>query len=192
MLLYPAVYVILTLPISVGRMVAMSGVHLPDVFFCIAGSFLTSCGWIDAILYTLTRRILNDDMDSSHCDYNLTAVTANPLRPGDMHELRLQSSMRDKEPITAVARTVTIIGGGGTTRLSRVVDQRRGRDLFRPHGPEKDLPREPSPTGSLDNLTKPPSIDRISVVTQTDVRVEMAIADQIKERYRVVSRSVAW
>jgi hypothetical protein len=57
MILYPIIYIILTLPIASGRMAAMSGKTLPMTFYCIAGSFLTSCGWLDTLLYTLTRRV---------------------------------------------------------------------------------------------------------------------------------------
>ncbi|KAF2675178.1 hypothetical protein BT63DRAFT_450161 [Microthyrium microscopicum] len=57
MVLYPIIYVILTLPLAAGRMAAMSGKTLPLPFYCMAGSFLTSCGWLDTLLYTLTRRV---------------------------------------------------------------------------------------------------------------------------------------
>jgi hypothetical protein len=38
-------------------MVTMAGRTLPISFYCVAGSFLTSCGWLDTLLYTLTRRV---------------------------------------------------------------------------------------------------------------------------------------
>ncbi len=57
MILYPIIYIVLTLPIASGRMAAMAGNKLPIVFYGVAGSFLTSCGWLDTLLYTLTRRV---------------------------------------------------------------------------------------------------------------------------------------
>lgn len=57
MVLYPVIYVVLTLPLATGRMVTMAGRTLPISFYCVAGSFLTSCGWLDTLLYTLTRRV---------------------------------------------------------------------------------------------------------------------------------------
>lgn len=68
MTLYPCVYVLLTLPLSSGRMWSMShnGRPTDDVFSCVAGSLLTSCGWVDSLLYTLTRkRLLEDTMPNS-------------------------------------------------------------------------------------------------------------------------------
>ena len=57
MILYPIIYIVLTLPIASGRMAAMAGNKLPVAFYGVAGSFLTSCGWLDTLLYTLTRRV---------------------------------------------------------------------------------------------------------------------------------------
>lgn len=65
MTLYPCVYVLLTLPLSAGRMWSMNhnGTPTSDVFSVIAGCLLTSCGWVDSLLYTLTRkRLLQDTM----------------------------------------------------------------------------------------------------------------------------------
>jgi hypothetical protein len=57
MVLYPIIYIVLTLPLAAGRMAAMSGTDLPEIYYCIAGSLMTSCGWLDSLLYTLTRRV---------------------------------------------------------------------------------------------------------------------------------------
>jgi G protein-coupled glucose receptor regulating Gpa2/G protein-coupled glucose receptor regulating Gpa2 C-term len=57
MILYPIIYVVLTLPLAAGRMAAMAGRTPPLTYYCIAGSLLTSCGWLDTLLYTLTRRV---------------------------------------------------------------------------------------------------------------------------------------
>ncbi|KXS96425.1 hypothetical protein AC578_3021 [Pseudocercospora eumusae] len=68
MTLYPLVYVVLTLPLSAGRMWSMSHGSKPtsDLFSCSAGALLTSCGWVDSLLYTLTRkRLLKDSMPGS-------------------------------------------------------------------------------------------------------------------------------
>ena len=67
MTLYPCVYVLLTLPLSAGRMwtMAHNSRSQSDTFTCVAGGMLTSCGWVDSILYTLTRRqLLKDTMPS--------------------------------------------------------------------------------------------------------------------------------
>jgi hypothetical protein len=169
MVLYPAVYVILTLPIAVGRMVAMTGTAMPDVFFCIAGSLLTSCGWIDALLYALTRRILVTN-EISTAQYNhtvVTAITTNAARPGDCEDYGLMTI--DKENIPA--RSVTIVGG--TNRLSRIVDHRVGRSQTRRM--QVDSLREDSPTGSQDSIIKTmPLQDGIKVQVETNIHIETA------------------
>ncbi|KKY28989.1 putative integral membrane protein [Diplodia seriata] len=58
MVLYPLTYVLLTLPLAAGRMATMTGQTLPIAYYCAAGSMMTSCGWVDAALYALTRRVL--------------------------------------------------------------------------------------------------------------------------------------
>lgn len=58
MVIYPAVYVVCTLPLAGGRMAAMTGVQIPYWYYCLAGAAITSCGWLDVILYVLTRRAL--------------------------------------------------------------------------------------------------------------------------------------
>ena len=65
MTLYPCVYVVLTLPLSAGRMWSMAhdGQSYSNTYALIAGSLITSCGWVDSLLYTLTRRrLLKDTM----------------------------------------------------------------------------------------------------------------------------------
>ncbi|KAI1841282.1 hypothetical protein JX265_005775 [Neoarthrinium moseri] len=58
MLAYALVYTILTLPLAAGRMAAMSQDTLPDEYYLFAGALFTSCGWVDTILYAITRRSL--------------------------------------------------------------------------------------------------------------------------------------
>ncbi|KAF1841601.1 uncharacterized protein K460DRAFT_369607 [Cucurbitaria berberidis CBS 394.84] len=177
MVLYPLVYVILTLPIAVGRMVAMTGTHMPDIFFCVAGSMLTSCGWIDALLYTLTRRILvSGDLSTGNYNrtHDVTAIATNAARPGDVNDYGLQS-MSSKEPIAGSARTVTIVGG--SNRLSRLADHRRGRSHTQRSRQEETMHEDLSPTrtGSQDSIYKPMHIENaINIVTETNIQVESA------------------
>jgi hypothetical protein len=173
MVMYPAVYVVLTLPIAVGRMVAMTGTQMPDVFFVIAGSLLTSCGWIDALLYALTRRILvSHEVSTGH--YNRTAITtvntANATRPGDIENYGLMSMDKESMP----ARSVTIVGG--SNRLSRIVDNRLGRSLTRTQ--QLDSLRDDSPTGSQDSIIKTSTPgDGIKVQIETNIHVSTASID---------------
>ena len=174
MVMYPAVYVILTLPIAVGRMVAMTGTLMPDVFFCIAGSLLTSCGWIDALLYTLTRRILvSNEISTAQYTNNRTVVTThttNATRPGDIEHYGLISMDKEAMP----ARSVTIVGG--SNRLSRIVDNRLGRSQTRKE--QLHSLREDSPTGSQDSIIKTSTLpDGIKVQVETNIHVSTLSMD---------------
>lgn len=56
MVLYPIVYITLTLPLSAGRMASVSG-HSPSVtYFCVAGALMTLSGFCDVLQYTMTRK----------------------------------------------------------------------------------------------------------------------------------------
>jgi hypothetical protein len=60
MIAYPIIYVFCTLPLATLRMVTtVKSTNVPDSkWFCFAGAMITSNGWLDVLLYTLTRRIL--------------------------------------------------------------------------------------------------------------------------------------
>lgn len=58
MVVYPVVYVICTLPLASARMAAMGGKPPSLSRLCLAGAMITSNGWLDVLLYTLTRRIM--------------------------------------------------------------------------------------------------------------------------------------
>jgi hypothetical protein len=175
MIMYPAVYVILTLPIAVGRMVAMTGKPLPEVFYLVAGALLTSCGWIDALLYTLTRRVLvSGDLSTVHYNRTVTATLTNAARPGDGDQYGLHS-LSNKEAVTSTARTVTIVGG--SNRLSRIVDHRRGRSHATRSRHEDTLHDDDitERSGSQDSIIKAmPTSNGINIVTETNIQVESA------------------
>ena len=68
MMLYPLVYVVLTLPLSSARMwsMARNGQSPGNVTNCVTGALLASCGWVDCLLYTLTReRLLDQTMNKA-------------------------------------------------------------------------------------------------------------------------------
>jgi hypothetical protein len=58
MVIYPFAYVICTLPIAAGRMASMTGLNISYPYYVFAGVMITSNGWVDVILYTLTRRVI--------------------------------------------------------------------------------------------------------------------------------------
>jgi hypothetical protein len=58
MVVYPMVYVVCTIPLASARMAAMSGSPPSLTRLCFSGAMITSNGWLDVLLYTLTRRIM--------------------------------------------------------------------------------------------------------------------------------------
>jgi len=64
MLLYPAIYLCLTLPLAIGRMITSAGGHVDDTYLLVAGCLFCSCGFFDAFMYTFTRRIFASDGNS--------------------------------------------------------------------------------------------------------------------------------
>lgn len=81
MVLYPFFYIILTLPLSAGRMWSMAhgGANLPVWYACLAGTLISSCGLVDTLLYALTRRKL---LSSSSPD-DAPGVTNSPAKDAD-------------------------------------------------------------------------------------------------------------
>jgi hypothetical protein len=57
MIIYPVVYVIVTLPLAAGRIASLAGNKPSLSYLLVGGSFMTSAGWIDCLLYSLTRRV---------------------------------------------------------------------------------------------------------------------------------------
>lgn len=65
MVLYPIAYVALTLPLASARLAAMTGHNPPVPIYILAGCMMTSCGWMDVVLYTTTRKILVSTKNSN-------------------------------------------------------------------------------------------------------------------------------
>lgn len=57
-LIYPLIYVLCTMPLAIGRIAAMTGVHVPLEFFCAAGALIVSNGWLDVLLWGTTRHTI--------------------------------------------------------------------------------------------------------------------------------------
>ncbi|KAK8204777.1 hypothetical protein IWZ01DRAFT_544438 [Phyllosticta capitalensis] len=58
MIVYPAVYVVCTLPLVYARVASFRGHPVGLTHFCVGGAMITSNGWIDVLVYFLTRRVL--------------------------------------------------------------------------------------------------------------------------------------
>jgi hypothetical protein len=88
MLAYPVVYTAFTIPLAGGRMALSAGHRIPDVYWICAGCFMTSCGWVDALIYTLTRRIILKPELSSPAGTNNTGGNAATSRTPALRNAR--------------------------------------------------------------------------------------------------------
>jgi hypothetical protein len=57
-LVYPIIYVLCTAPLALGRIATMAGANVSMGYFCIAGALIGSNGWLDVLLWGITRRSL--------------------------------------------------------------------------------------------------------------------------------------
>ncbi|KAL2200713.1 hypothetical protein P885DRAFT_66337 [Corynascus similis CBS 632.67] len=64
-LLYPLIYILCTAPLALGRIATMAGVQVPVSYFCVAGALITSNGWLDVLLWGVTRHrlLFGSDVD---------------------------------------------------------------------------------------------------------------------------------
>jgi hypothetical protein len=87
MMLYPFVYVLLTLPISACRMWSMAhnGQMVSDTTQCMIGALLASCGWVDCLLYSLTRkRLMRETMGgANNCSHGTRSRSQDEYDPKD-------------------------------------------------------------------------------------------------------------
>ncbi|KAK3938795.1 G protein-coupled glucose receptor regulating Gpa2-domain-containing protein [Diplogelasinospora grovesii] len=74
-LLYPVIYVVCTAPLALGRIATMAGVKVPTSFFCTAGALIASNGWLDVLLWGMTRHKLLFSSDIGAEDTGLATFT---------------------------------------------------------------------------------------------------------------------
>ncbi|KAK1084562.1 hypothetical protein LTR33_002583 [Friedmanniomyces endolithicus] len=143
MTLYPCVYVLLTLPLSAGRMWSMAHQGRPtsDAYACVAGALITSCGWVDSLLYTLTRkRLLQDTMPGQSGNSRRTHDDSNNWEATELGSKGITHT-----------RTVTVEGGQvlDTPRQGEAEGVPRSR---RQPSDAAGWERPPSPNGSIDPI----------------------------------------
>ncbi len=112
MIMYPIVYFVCTAPLAIGRMHSMStGKQNPIWFYILAGCLLLSCGWLDSIVYALTRHVFvrdhngdrsggyyrnNDNNNSSYAKGSHIGAAATPRDTLDHpHPLRAMKNAAD-------------------------------------------------------------------------------------------------
>lgn len=70
MVIYPFVYLVLSLPLAAGRMATAQGNPPSKTYFGVAGCLMALSGIMDVAVYTLTRRHLLVDTEHSTTDRN--------------------------------------------------------------------------------------------------------------------------
>ncbi|KAJ6100247.1 hypothetical protein N7467_001782 [Penicillium canescens] len=70
MVVYPLVYLVLSLPLAAGRMATARGSAPSKTYFGVAGCLMALSGFFDVMVYTLTRRHLLIDTEHSTTDRN--------------------------------------------------------------------------------------------------------------------------
>ncbi|KAJ5753374.1 uncharacterized protein N7511_007527 [Penicillium nucicola] len=70
MVVYPLVYLVLSLPLAAGRMATARGSAPSKTYFGVAGCLMALSGFFDVLVYTLTRRHLLIDTEHSTTDHN--------------------------------------------------------------------------------------------------------------------------
>ncbi|KAL2120969.1 hypothetical protein VTJ04DRAFT_4996 [Mycothermus thermophilus] len=74
-LLYPIIYIFCTAPLALGRIATMAGVDVPLAYFVTAGALITSNGWLDVLLWGVTRHRLLFSSDVDEQDTGLDTFT---------------------------------------------------------------------------------------------------------------------
>ncbi|GKZ17671.1 hypothetical protein AbraIFM66951_009653 [Aspergillus brasiliensis] len=78
MVIYPLVYLLLSLPLAAGRMSTARKVIPSRQYFAVAGSLMALSGFVDVLVYTLTRRhlLLETELSTTDRMYNYTESNA--------------------------------------------------------------------------------------------------------------------
>lgn len=79
-LLYPLIYILCTAPLALGRIATMAGVDVPVWYFCAAGALITSNGWLDVLLWGVTRHrlLFGGDVDAEESGLDTFAFMRTP------------------------------------------------------------------------------------------------------------------
>lgn len=114
MITYPAIYIVCTLPLASARLSSIVGNEPGSAFMCLAGAMITSNGWLDVLVFCLTRNVFifsdelprDDSSSQAEADIIDTFTGPFPFWKGRQH----------------FGTTTTIEAGrngGARTRLSR-------------------------------------------------------------------------
>lgn len=182
MALYPAAYVMCTLPLASARMMALAGTPPSIRRLCVAGGMVTSNGWIDVLVYSLTRRIslLGHDPPPEDCGI---ATFAMPFWTDPLSSGRFGT-------VTTIEATGALPGSSHQHKSS----------FFKSHelrsSSEQSRSRcasQHSTHGSMDELVRASGKNAVHTETTVDVRSEPLELDDIQamlDQRRVEERAL--
>ncbi|KAK3323656.1 G protein-coupled glucose receptor regulating Gpa2-domain-containing protein [Cercophora scortea] len=81
-LLYPVIYVVCTAPLAIMRICTMAEVAVPVTWYCTAGALIASNGWLDVLLWGLSRTNLLFNSDVGSEDTGLETFSFMRTPPG--------------------------------------------------------------------------------------------------------------
>jgi hypothetical protein len=192
MMIYPVVYIMLTLPLSSARMWSMAhnGKGISDITACTVGALLASCGWVDCLLYTLTRkRLLSETMGGVSGRSGGLSVSDGKNSDGK-DSTGKNTSNSIMQTVTWTVRNDSIDDappglrrsfgqGHGIEHSAAMVmsdAERRPRNKSVGVVSEVSVDRSPSPTGSTDPIVDTPRTNKrftlMHSVARTDIDME--------------------
>ena len=183
MMIYPTIYVVLTLPLAASRMWSMAhhGKAASDPVMITAGCLITSCGWMDALMYSLTRNVLGARQATSPASAGYRSHhSGNGGTPGtrsqvsaknmsrfdvdDFSMLRNHSEWDGDGETTPPGTTTTIVGGGKDIEAQMPV---RSPPRQAPRKEQERMHRSKNPFargGSKRNLNRVPEGDEKELI----------------------------
>ncbi|KAJ5645919.1 hypothetical protein N7490_002291 [Penicillium lividum] len=167
MVIYPLVYLCMSLPLAAGRMASARGDTPSKTFFGVAGCLMALSGLMDVAVYTLTRRHLLIDTEHSTTDHNYDNNT-------------------DSQWQTNITTTA-----GGRSRRGLKKGSRFGSKFRRSNAAEKES-QSPFEGGSTDDIVAKNDMEMSNfggVYQETTIEISHEPVSQIEAEERSARRS---
>ncbi|PYI07648.1 hypothetical protein BO78DRAFT_312490 [Aspergillus sclerotiicarbonarius CBS 121057] len=126
MVIYPLIYLVLSLPLAAGRMSTARHVVPSRAYFAVAGSLMALSGFVDVLVYTLTRRHLLLETELSTTDqvyaYNKSQAYQTHITTGDGKKMRVKSRFRRNSGLQTIDDTIIDNRDSSTEDIVRKTD----------------------------------------------------------------------
>lgn len=124
MVIYPLVYLVLSLPLAAGRMSTARHIIQSRAYFAVAGSLMAISGLVDVLVYTLTRRhlLLETEISTSDKMYAYSNSNAYQTNITTTRDKRFRVGSRFRRGLQSVNDTVNDDRGDSTDDIVRKGD----------------------------------------------------------------------